>query len=354
MENVPGRLATILAVCLLALSAACGSPPVPTPTPVPPPTQAPPQVQHLVPAPTLTPVPPTPAPARLAAVAALLDQWGLGDPAAAAGAKRQVMSATDAGDVTAYALQDAPVLTPTAGVQIEPALLVQPAGSPTGTLAYAVSAAGNLIVPYMVVWGEHAGAATILYTWSVGGTRQALLPLVVLDPAERRQGPVYWTIDAALPVWSPDGSACAFVDAGPDGPRMALIDGAGVVRATGPASNLECANCWPDGAWAPVGDRWAYTTAAEAGAATPSPFGHLTWRLVVLDTAQTTPRFSQTGAPGEVAQIAGWPDANRLQVVVRRPTIPATAITGQSGAWVDTSYILRLDATNPQLEPQMP
>jgi hypothetical protein len=346
-------LARLLAGLLLLSGLACDSTP-PTPTPVVLPTAVAPRVEAVTPPPAPTATPAMPSAAQQAQVAALLAAWAVGDPAPAANVPHDPLSATADGAWTAATFQRAPVLTPTAEVHIEPAILLSDrAGQPQRAL-FAVAGGGDLLVPDTVVWAEHGAAAAVLFAWQIQGQPAPVRPFVLLDTAGARQGAVLMTYATAdPPVWAPGGALLAYVDASSDAPRLVIVDGQGQTRVSGPATDYECARCWPDIQWAPAGTRLAYATAvplptAPAGA---SPRAYLTWRVLVLDGQAGSVLFDRQGDAVEEAHVLGWLDAARAQVVLRRALIPADQITGQAGRWSDTAYVLQVDPPPARLLP---
>jgi hypothetical protein len=346
-------LARLLAGILLLGCLACNSTP-PLPTPVVLPTAVAPRVESPTPLPEPTATPAMPSAAQQAQVAALLAAWAVGDPAPAANVPHDPLNATADGAWTAATLQRAPVLTPTADVHIEPAILISDrAGQPQRALFAVVSGAG-LLVPDTVVWAEQGAAAAVMFTWQVNGHPAPVRPFVLLDAHGARQGAVLMTYATAdPPVWAPGGGMLAYVDAAADPARLVIADGQGHPRVSGPATNYECDRCWPDIQWAPAGTRLAYATpeplpGAPAGA---SPRAYLTWRLLVLDGQAGSVLFDRQGDTVEEAHVLGWLDAERAQVVLRRALVPADQITGQAGRWSDTAYLLQVDPPPARLAP---
>ncbi len=353
MKNRFTPLTRLLAGILLLGSLACDSTP-PTLTPVVLPTAVAPRVETVTPPPEPTATPVVPSAAQQAHVATLLGAWAVGDPAPAANVPHDPLNATADGAWTAATLQRAPVLTPTASVHIEPAILLSDrAGQPQRAL-FAVVSGADLLVPDAVVWAEHGAAAAVMFTWQVNGQPAPLRPFVLLDAQGARQGAVlttYATADA--PVWAPGGALLAYIDSNSNPARLAIADDQGRPRVSGPATHYECARCWPDIQWAPTGTRLAYATpvplpATPAGA---SPRAYLTWRLLVLDGAAASVLFDQQGDAVEEAHVLGWLDAGRAQVVLRRALVPAGQITGQAGRWSDTAYVLQVDPLPARLTP---
>lgn len=343
----------VLAGLGVLLAAACETGPPPTPIPVQLPTVPPPRivVRPTAVPPTATPTPPSVS--DQAAMLALLDRWGLGDPAPAAGVAGQLMKSTQAADFQAVALQRAPVLTMTNGVRTEAAILLATGSGAARLAAFAVATDTDLVSPHSVIWAEHGAAAAILYSWRHAGHIVDAQPFLLVDAQATRRGPVLLVPSTAdPPLWAPGGRFLAYVDGRAAGPRLAVVDETGQVRVSGPVATYECARCWPGPRWAPAGERLAYTTSAVLPATTPTagPLSRLTWRLVALDAVAGRVLFDQQGPAQETGQVVGWLAGDQAQVVVRHTLIPADEITGQPGEWQDTSYVLRLDAQPARLE----
>jgi hypothetical protein len=219
---------------------------------------------------------------------------------------------------------------------------------------FAVVSGADLLVPDAVVWAEQGAAAAVMFTWQVHGQPAPLRPFVLLDAQGARQGAVLMTYASAdPPVWAPGGALLAYIDAGGDSARLTIAGSQGQPRVSGPATNYECARCWPDIQWAPTGTRLAYATPvplpnAPAGA---SPRAYLPWRLLVLDGQAGSVLFDRQGDAVEEAHVLGWLDAGRAQVVLRRALVPADQITGQAGRWSDTPYLLQVDPPPARLAP---
>lgn len=344
------------AVAGLALIACCACNSAITPTPpLALPTRPVPVVVRDAPTVPPSPTVPLPTAADQSTVADLLGRWGVGDPGPLLGVPTATLSLAPGGGWQAQRLSRAPALTPTAGVQIAPALLLTSIAG-LAQAVFAVQHGGDSLIPYSIVWMGEGAASVVSFAWQHDGQAVALTPLLLLDAQARRSGPLLFTlVSAPAPLHAPGGGALAYLDATADPPRFAVVDRQGRARVAGPAAHWECDRCWPDAVWSPAGDRLAYATSALVGVAATAPDvrAHLTWRLVALDAAAGQALFDQQGTVGEVAQVLGW-DAGGALVTIRRPLIPATRIAGPVGHWRDTPYHLRLAPPPAQLVPLTP
>ncbi|HUS14512.1 MAG TPA: hypothetical protein VM536_05775, partial [Chloroflexia bacterium] len=295
--------------------------------------------------PTATAPPLTPA--MRDRVATLLGAWAVRDPVPVAEQDRIPLGATADGAHAAFKVQHAPVITAATGVRLAPTLLLADGAGQPQHLVAAVAAGDDLLAPAGVVWANNGAAVALLFAWQVAGQQVDAQPLLLLDAAGNRRGPVLWTLgNADLPVWAPGGHNMAYLDAAGADPQITVVDAAGGLRVSGPAANHECSRCWPEVQWAPAGDRLAYATRAPLPTTPATPatsLGRLTWRLVVLDATTGTMLLDQQGTMAEEAHVLDWADPSHAQVVLRRPLIPGDQITGAAVQWQDTPYVLRLD-----------
>ncbi len=344
----------IFVVLLLVVCSACDRNPTPTPPLALPTRPAPVVVRE---APTVPPSPTVPLlpAADRATVTDLLGRWGLGDPGSLTGVATATLSLAPGGAWQAQRLSRAPAQTPTIGVQIVPALLLT-AGLGHAQVAFAVQQGRDSLIPYSVIWLGDGAAGMVSFAWQHDGRPVALTPLLILDAQARRVGRALFTlVSAAPPLPAPNAGALAYLDATADPPQISIVDRQGQVRGAGPAAHWDCDRCWPDPIWSPMSDRLAYADRTPLGVA-PTALdarAHLTWRLVVLDAGAGRVLFDQQGTEPATAQVLGW-DAGDVQVIIRRPLVPATRIVGAAGQWRDTPYRLRFNPAPPQLVPLTP